>query len=74
MHPTKTKTNDQLYGSSLEHLSEINARRWAFEIRPRGSGPTAGSDQIIPAAEEIFAAFEGTGLFFEFEIKFLRNI
>ena len=46
----------------MESLSERNGRRWAFELRPRGSGPVVGADEIIQSAEEIFEAFKGYGL------------
>ena len=46
----------------MESLSEQNGRRWAFELRPRGSGPVVGADEIIQSAQEIFEAFKGHGL------------
>ena len=55
----------------MESLSEQNGRRWAFELRPRGSGPVVGADQIIKSAQEIFEAFKGHGLKNFYKVKIL---
>ena len=55
----------------MESLSEQNGRRWAFELRPRGSGPVVGADQIIKSAQEIFEAFKGHGIKNFYKVKIL---